>query len=153
MCCSLYFGYKSNAANCLYTPAQTKNSLAWIGFPYSSAPTVNSTRNIYLKLFSNSVVSNVNVRVWVWPPLVSGQFSGPEPNSTLYTFSDSNWHTEGDHIYNVITFGHTFTATEVANNVCFLARLETSGSSTCSYTVSNTQASVDPLSAVYNRPW
>lgn len=151
-CCSLYFGTKSTQADCLLPTAINRNSTAFYYFPYATAPTPNKGRIIYLRLFSNLVITGIAMRIYVGSPLVNGQFTTDPPLYCEYPLTGS-WVASGGVMYQNSAFTFTPTQSQVTNNICMVAKVACPGTTGCTCTTSFVDIGKNPLAAVFDRPW
>ncbi len=154
-CCYLAFGTRKATSPCVLSTPITQNADAYPFFPYATPPTPDSFRIFYARAYSQYAYTDVWVRFWVWPPLVNGQFQGPEPSSKLVKLPMTNWMLDvsGVKLVKTFSFIHKTTYDQSVNGCCFVLRYENPDIGGCTSTCSWSDVPLDPLSAVWDRPW
>jgi|GEM_PF-4099107 len=154
MCCGLFFGTESTQGNCLLSTPITANSLAYPYFPYSAPPVADKKKQIYARIYSHAAYTQtIEFIVYVSAPLVSGAFPSTPTLLTQFALT-AGWVAGGPGVYKQGSFAFTPTASQVTNGVCFLIKANPMGLTGCVCpTGFGSNIFVDPLCAVYDRPW
>ncbi|MFT3925662.1 MAG: hypothetical protein QM778_24185 [Myxococcales bacterium] len=152
-CCGLFFGTESTQGNCLLATPITKNKDAFPYFPYSTPPTPNQTKQIYCRIYSHTpYTQSIEYLVYVSPPLVNGVFPSTPVLQTQFGVG-GNWVVSGNRYYKQGTFLFTPTQPQVMSGICMLVKANPMGLADCACPTGFTDLGLQPLCAIYDRPW